>query len=298
MRASPTDGFWKKLLRLAPVRIVLGLFSIIIVVSLVQLPFKWLEQAVPALRPLFNFTLLPAIVAAAAALVAYYFFVRWTERRPVSELGFNGALPEVGAGALLGVAMFALTMVILWVCGTYRFTGTGPWQPLITALAGASTAAIIEELLFRGVIFRITEQSLGTWFALVISAILFGALHFLNPHSGLTPAIAIALEAGLFLAAAYLVTRRLWFVIGAHFAWNFTEGGIFGLSVSGQQAKGGLFHGYLSGSTFLSGGAFGVEASAVAVLVCLISAAILVVYTSRRGLFIQPFWARANPSAA
>jgi uncharacterized protein len=95
--------------------------------------------------------------------------------------------------------------------------------------------------------------------------------------------VAIALEAGIFLGAAYMLTRRLWFVIGAHFGWNFAEGAIFGLSVSGNQAKGGVIQGTLAGPPLLSGGSFGVEASLPAVLVCLAAAAALLVLAHRRG---------------
>ncbi len=92
----------------------------------------------------------------------------------------------------------------------------------------------------RGVLFRIVEESLGSWIALALSAALFGALHAFNPGATLTSSIAIALEAGVLLAAVFMVTRRLWMVIGLHTAWNFTEGGVFGASVSGGDAHGML----------------------------------------------------------
>jgi hypothetical protein len=59
-------------------------------------------------------------------------------------------------------------------------------------------------------------------------------------------ALSIIFESGVLLAAAFVVTRRLWFPIGMHFAWNFTQGGIFGVAVSGGAAS-GLFRGQLSG---------------------------------------------------
>jgi membrane protease YdiL (CAAX protease family) len=286
----------RRFFRFPLVRIILGVLLIALVSGIVQLPFVFLQRAVPSARQLLAESQLPAVIAAAAALATYYFFVRWTERRPVSELA-GGSPFEIVLGVLLGLTLFSVTILVLSLSGTYQFTGIGRWQLLIRAALGTAAGAIIEELLFRGIIFRITEESLGSWIALAISAALFGAIHFLNPNSGFLPAIAIALEAGIFLAAAYMLTRRLWFVIGAHFGWNFAEGGIFGLSVSGHQARGGLIQGTLTGPTWLSGGAFGVEASLVAVLVCLIAAAVLLVLIHRRQRdgFINPFWARAIP---
>jgi membrane protease YdiL (CAAX protease family) len=148
----------------------------------------------------------------------------------------------------------------------------------------------------RGVLFRIVEGSFGSWIALAFSAVLFGALHAFNPGATLTSSIAIALEAGVLLAAVFMVTRRLWMVMGLHTGWNFTEGGIFGASVSGGNAHGMLasrFH----GPDALTGGAFGPEASIVAVLICLGAGAAFLWLAWRRGRFVRPFWkrsARAN----
>src|SRR5205085_1853499 len=122
---------------------------------------------------------------------------------------------------------------------------------------------------FRGVIFRITEESLGTWIALAISSLLFGGAHLLNPHSTLAAASAIAIEAGLLLGAAYVLTRSLWLGIAIHAAWNFAEEGLFGVADSGQVSKtGGLLIPKITGPTVLTGGIWGPEMSIVAVLLC------------------------------
>ncbi len=143
----------------------------------------------------------------------------------------------------------------------------------------------------RAIVFRIVEESLGTWTALALSASLFGFLHAFNPGATATSTAAIALEAGILLAAAFLFTRRLWMAIGLHAGWNFTEGGLFGASVSGGAAH-GLLRSRFSGAPLLSGGAFGPEASIVAVLVCLTAGILLLARARRRGHFVQPFWRR------
>jgi uncharacterized protein len=137
------------------------------------------------------------------------------------------------------------------------------------------------------------EESLGSVIALLASAALFGFLHAFNPGATLVSTVAIALEAGVILAAAYLYTRRLWMAIGLHTAWNFTEGGIFGASVSGGVGH-GLFASHFAGRPIFSGGAFGPEASIVAVVVCLIVGVALLVRSRRLGHFQPPFWARGG----
>ena len=96
----------------------------------------------------------------------------------------------------------------------------------------------------------------------------------------------------IILAAAYLLTRRLWFAIGIHAAWNFTQSGIFSVPTSGIPMH-GLFVAELSGPPWLTGGAFGVEASAVAVALCTAFGLSLLALAARRGRFVVPFWRRA-----
>ena len=149
----------------------------------------------------------------------------------------------------------------------------------------------------RAIFFRIVEESLGTWIALAASAALFGLLHAFNPGATAVSTLAIALEAGVILAAAYVFTRRLWMAVGLHAAWNFTEGGIFGASVSGTHALRPVPQPASTARPLLSGGAFGPEASIVAVLVCLTAGIALLARAHRRGRFIRPFWSRTASTA-
>lgn len=282
---------WRRIVASTPIRLIGGFVAIAFGASIAQLPFTLLARQSARLNALLHLTYLPGLVAAAAALATYYWFVRWTERRRPAELAKPVAPFGIGAG--LTACMFALTVGILALLGSVHFIRVALPTALVTALAASLSAAIVEELLFRGIIFRLIERSLGTWIALAISAVLFGAIHFLNPNSGLFPAIAIAVEAGIFLAAAYVATRNLWFAIGAHFGWNFTESGIFGLSVSGHRATPGLIDANVTGPPLLSGGNFGVEASLVAVAVCVAAAVALLVFGKRRGSIMRPRDGRA-----
>ena len=126
-------------------------------------------------------------------------------------------------------------------------------------------------------------QVFGTTIALVASAALFGLVHAANPGATLFSDIAIALEAGLLLGAAYAFSRNLWLVIGIHAGWNFAEGYVFGASVSGQTPMPSLIRAVLNGSMPLTGGVFGPEASVVSIAVCGIAALIFGIFAARRG---------------
>ena len=234
-----------------------------------------------------------APILAVTALGAYYAYVRLIERRPVRELSQAGATRELGTGLLLGAGLLTLTVAVLALLEVYRVTGVGTWVGVLTVLVASINAGVVEEILFRGIFFRIVEEGLGSWLALLLSALFFGATHLGNPNSTFVGALAIALEAGILLAAVYMLTRRLWFAIGLHVAWNFTQGGIFGIAISGF-AFDGLLQSELKGSELLSGGAFGAEASVVAMLVCLVAGALLVLRARRKGRVVEPFWRRGR----
>jgi membrane protease YdiL (CAAX protease family) len=237
------------------------------------------------------------ILAACVALIMYVLYVRTVERRPVTELERRGAGREAGAGVLFGALLFVLTIGILWLSGVYQVVGVNAWGAVIPALAVSISSGVVEEILFRGILFRIAEESLGSWLALILSGLIFGALHLLNANSNLLAGAAIALEAGLLLGAAYMLTRRLWFAMGIHFAWNFAQGGIFGVNVSGNDFT-GLLESKLSGPEWLSGGAFGAEASVVAVAIGIVGFVLFYWQAQKRGHVIAPFRARRGQTAA
>ena len=242
--------------------------------------------------------LLSVFIACVLGWAAYALYARWVERRGAHEFGRAGALRELAAGLVIGAALFSAVVGVQALFGAYRLTG---WRDdmavMLIPLCVSFAAAAIEEIVFRGVVFRLLEESLGTWIALAISAALFGLGHLTSPGATPLTALAIALEAGIMLAAAYVLTRRLWLAIGIHAAWNFTQSGIFSVPTSGIPMN-GIFIGSLSGPAWLSGGAFGAEASVVAVALCTALGLTLLWLAHRRGHCIAPFWRRARAAPA
>ena len=230
--------------------------------------------------------LIGAVPLSLLMIGVYVLLVRWLERRKTPELSLRRGIPLLLAGLVLAFLMFAAVYAVLWLHGNASwlgFTGTGG---VIVMTAMALMSGVGEELIFRGGVFRVLEDSLGTAFALILSGVLFGALHLVNPHATLFGGAAIALEAGVLLGAAYAATRNLWLPIGLHIGWNFTEGGVFGAAVSGGGAGHGIFNMPLTGPELLTGGAFGPEASVVALVVCTAVGLYFVLCTIRRGRWV------------
>jgi membrane protease YdiL (CAAX protease family) len=276
------------MLRNPIIRILLALLAIGIPFAMVAIPFnlyvsdKLLKKA-------------GALLLAVVIVGAYRTYVKVVERRPVNELSRTRAVRELCAGLLLGSLLLSLTIGALAALGIYQVTGSNGWTAMLATLPAFIMAAVLEEVVMRGIVFRILEQWLGSWIALAISAALFGLLHLLNPGVTLLNASAVMLEAGLLFAAAYMLTRRLWLCIGIHFAWNFTQGGIFSAAVSGGATE-GLLQSRLVGPVWLTGGAFGAEASVVAVIVCVAAGLLLLLASRREGHVIAAPW--SAPAAA
>lgn len=274
------------------VRIVMAAIVVIAAVSVTRSVLKLLGLAPERGAPHRSTLLFLSTVATIAVVhVAYLFYVRYVEGRAASEFARAGAAKELGLGALVGAGIFSIVILVLFTGGWYGAGGTNAWSTMLMPLLAAAGAAYVEELVVRGILFRNLEDLLGSWISLAITALLFGLAHIANPNATLTSALAIALEAGVLLAAAYMLTQRLWFAIGMHFAWNFVQGGIFGVAVSGVTSV-GLLRGELHGPTYLTGGPFGVEGSATAVVVCLATAVVLLVLARRRGHVVAPMWRR------
>ncbi len=268
----------------------LGLLNLLAVTVVIALLQPLLRKHIPQAG---------AAVLALACLAAYIAGCKWIERRRPVELAGPRAAPEVSIGIATGFVLFSLTMLILLAVGVYHPAGGGSARHLAGGFLFAVLAGITEEILFRGLLFRLTSKIVGTWGALLFTSALFGLAHAANPGATFSSSLAIALEAGVLLGAAYAATQRLWLPIGLHIGWNFTEGSVFGMSVSGTSKATGLLQGSLAGPRLLTGGAFGPEASVVAVLVCFAAALFLLWRMMKLDRVEPPMWSsHANPRKA
>ncbi len=205
------------------------------------------------------------------------------ERRAVTELGGSGAPTEWAAGAGLGVLLGLLTLAPLCALGAYRVEGMGDGFRLLTHIPEMLLVSVLEELLIRAVMFRIAEQAWGSRRALVFSTVLFVAAHL--PGEISLMGVLVTAAASLAFTAAYQLSRRLWLPMSMHFEWNYLFSAVFSVPVSGHESNGWL-RGSLSGAEWLSGAAYGVEASAMALVVWVMAGALLLRRVHSRGGFI------------
>lgn len=248
------------------VRIVLGIvltfaavpLTMIIASKLVEKPYRivW-----------------PQLLAVVLVWFGYRFYARRIEKRQPTELATPGMARELGTGLLLGAGLVAFTFAVLAALGAYQFGGVNALSiVMLVPLAELVLVGMAEEMVFRGVIFGVTERSLGSKLAIVISALVFSLAHL--PNQGVSVlAIAAITAYGVMQAALYMKTRSLWICIGTHIGWNYCLSQVFSSTVSGHAATDGLLRGELVGNAMLTGGVFGVEGSLIALLLIAAAAA-------------------------
>lgn len=227
-----------------------------------------------------------AVFGVGALFLSYSLAVGIVERRWIGEL----SLKKLGTDGLIGTGygFLALSSLIgaMFILDGYNVTGVNENFEFGYIFAWVSFFAIMEELLFRGLIYRIAEARFGTWAGLVLSSLYFAYVHINNPHASEIGTIAIIL-AGLWLGILYTASSgRLWIPIFAHIIWNYAQA-LYGVPVSGTTAFSNYLEAEISGPEWVTGGQFGPEASYLAV--GLIGALFVAgyVFASRHGL-IKP----------
>lgn len=233
---------------------------------------------------------LVALGFAAFAVLCWKGYKRWIEAKPDTEMPLSAAPRELGQGLLFGFLLFSAMTGIVALLGGFEVLGVRGQGQLWGMLTMAILSGVFEEIVFRGVLFRQFEAMLGTWAALAITSAFFGIAHIGNPGATWFSSFAIAVEAGVLLGAAYMITRRLWLPIAIHAAWNFTQGWVFSVPVSGGDAPLGLLITRRVGPEWLTGGDFGLEASAVAMVVATLAGVVMLVRAIKRDGTRPPMW--------
>jgi uncharacterized protein len=223
-------------------------------------------------------------VGAAAAVAVYWAVMRFVARRATPEIARARAGREAALGGAIGLAFIVVSALLIAGLGGYSFSWSrdGVVSAVASAVVTAVGAAVTEELMFRGAALQGLEQRWGSGIALVVTALFFGAAHLTVAGADAWSGVAIALEAGFLLGAAFLWRRNMWFVVGLHGAWNAAEQ-LLGVPVSGHDGGKSVLVAKVSGAEWLTGGAFGLEASVVPVVISVLISVPMLVAARRRG---------------
>lgn len=216
-------------------------------------------------------------IAAVATLYAFKKYLSWYVEDGES-LSFGGKARMMGVGWAVSVVNFLAIIVCLFLCGCYRIVNVEfDVASQLSWLSLFLLVGVVEEVIFRGILFRLIADKWNIAVGLTTSSLLFGLAHLGNPGATLWAALAIALASGWLFGMAYAYHQTIWVPVGMHWAWNYLEGGVFGCAVSGTPLDyRPLITPRISGADILSGGAFGPEASIICVA---LGIGISIVYT-------------------
>ncbi len=268
-------------------KIILALLTFMAVVIIGQQVASKLLDLTPLDKDFRN--LLKGLFVSVSCILSYIFFFKKYDKRIITEFASKGLFKNLSIGIATGFVLQSLTILVMYLNGNYSIVKINPVSFVLIPFAIMFTVAIIEEILVRGIIFRILEEKLGSYISLTITSILFGVLHLVNPHGTLISGICIT-TAGFLFGAAFIYSRSLWMPIAIHFAWNFTQSGIYGAITSGNEKTNNLVEAQIQGPEFITGGAFGPEGSIQAIVFCALATIVLLVLCHKNNKIINPSW--------
>ena len=245
-------------------------------------------------QPAFSYLLdLETIAVFVLLLLAYRMYTRLIERREAHEISLRGSLHETFAGFAIGGGIVVIMVLLMTVLTYYTVDSTDSLELLLHAFFMFGIGALLQEMVFRGILFRNIEELLGSWAALVVVAVVFGLVHLGNTNATIWTSLAI-MGGDLALTGAYMLTRRIWLVWGIHFGWNFFQDGVFGMPNSGVTNLKSWIKPAIDGPEWITGGSFGIEASYIAILMSIIVGVILIRRAVRDNQSITPIWSRRH----
>lgn len=240
----------------------------------------------PEPSPWHDLALLKNVLLPLALFAIYAGLVRVMEGRHASEVDIRKGLPTFFAGVLIGSAVIGAAFLALWKLGMAEISSGTGLAGIERDLSVLMITTMLEELLFRVILFAILEEIVGSLFAIVISAAVFGLAHIANPGATPLAIFALSVEAGVMLALAYMLTRNVWMAVGIHAGWNFVQGFVLGARNSGQQHPESYFRSTFAGPDHLTGGAFGLEGSLICLGLSVAVSVVLLVLIVRKGQWI------------
>jgi membrane protease YdiL (CAAX protease family) len=238
------------------------------------------------------------LVMLVAGFLPFYLFV-WVwlwlmeQRSPrTTGLEWPGWLAKYGRGLLLGLLMFGGAICIMAALG---YASLASWDPSVSRLlAGGGSLVLLlgwivqggaEELLLRGFLFPIIGVRFGVTSGILISSVMFTLLHLLNPNLTALAVLNLFLF-GVFAALFALYEGGLWGIFAIHAIWNWAQGNLFGLPVSGgEMSSSTILRFSLTGPDWLTGGKFGPEGG-LAVTGVMVTGCILLFVVARRRLLM------------
>lgn len=227
------------------------------------------------------------IIHCASILVllgSYFFLFRLYDKRKITELSVKYLLKEMFGGFLFGFLTISSAIFILYLLGYYQVISITTTNYPVAFFTTLLVAALIEDLLHRGLIVREMENWLGTNVAIVIGMVV-ELQHIFNPNSNLF-SLFLYLIWGFTMAMMFIYTKRIWLPYFFHIGWNFSQP-FYGSNLSGLNDLGSVIQSKFNGPELLTGGSFGIENSIITLSFLLFIGMILYFLAKKEGKIVK-----------
>jgi hypothetical protein len=234
------------------------------------------------------------IVNSVLIFILYYWFIKWTEDYSSFDWFFKNIGRDMLIGSLLAIISVSFVILILRVINVYRVVNINVhFTSILYLIIIFAFMSILEEVLYRGVVYRIIENKLGSVLALIISGLFFGLFHYFNQDASVISVIAASIG-GVLLGLMYTISRQLWMPIAFHWFWNFTQV-FFGSRLSGsdEYLKNAVINADFVGADRLTGGKAGIENSYLTLLLTVILV-FLLFYKANKDGKVLPFLSKKD----
>jgi membrane protease YdiL (CAAX protease family) len=235
------------------------------------------------------FVVVDAALSLFIMFLLYGLYAKWIEKREAVEISRSKSLSELGSGILVSLGLVGFVVLFMVLLGYYRIDRIDSPEILIEAFVFFGMGAFVQVLAFRLVLFRLTEELLGSWLAFFLIAGIFGVAHLGNPGAGAWSTVSLILG-DVLLFAAFIYTRRIWFVWGLHWGWNFFQDGIFGMPNSGVTELVSWIQPVIQGPEWITGGRFGIETSYIAVFLSFVVGLVVLKIAVDKKQIVLPIW--------
>lgn len=209
------------------------------------------------------------IVGSALIITCVIILFKLLYKKPLAHMGFGmkRAAVKFFSGLLQGACYMAVVFVLLFAFGGLTIVSVSPARLLSADVVlwffAFLVAALEEEVVCRGFMMTASKSTRSKAFIIFAPAIIFSLMHIMNSGFTVLPMLSIVL-AGVLLAVIFVRSGSLWMPFGFHFAWNFFQGNVFGISVSGFEVESMIKISYTD-FTLLNGGTFGAEGGLAAI---------------------------------
>ncbi|WP_073148318.1 CPBP family intramembrane glutamic endopeptidase [Paramaledivibacter caminithermalis] len=225
-------------------------------------------------------------------ILTFFAWVKFIEKRPLYTMGFgkDSFFKKYFRGFILGFLMMGFCVIAFTVMGLVRIDVSNPsikgfnaLGSVFIVLMGWMIQGASEEIMIRGWLLPVIGSRHNVALGIFISSTLFGAMHLLNANINILPMLNLILF-GLFAALYVIWEGGIWGICGLHSAWNWTQGNVFGIEVSGNLPAGGILIDLetAQGSELITGGLFGIEGGVVCSIVLALGIITLVFLIKRR----------------